>query len=386
MATIQGNTVASGNSEARLEIDYTTTDNGNSVKLKVSVYFRSKWAVSDTNNTFKADWNLNASTEYKNVNIQTTVSSGESWNAANRCLIATYDHDYDKSKGCNFNAKLTGIDAVGSNNEMSVTLSIAPISYTVTFNPNGGTITSGSATQTIGYGGSATPPTVSRDKYTFGGWSGTYTNVTSNRTITATWNPFKHTVAYNGNGGTNVPPNQTKTYGTAMSISSTIPTRTGYNFVSWNTKVDGSGTSYNAGANYTPDQNGGTVTLYAQWTPWVHTISYNGNGGTNVPANQTKTYGSTIKLSSVAPKRTGYTFTGWKASFDGLIYQPGATYSYDQNGGTVILTAQWKHANVAYMKINGKYVLCNVYIKINNSWKPALIYLKDDGIWKLSID
>ncbi len=43
-------------------------------------------------------------------------------------------------------------------------------------------------TQTVNYGGSATPPSnPTRSGYTFAGWSGSYTNVTSNRTITATW-------------------------------------------------------------------------------------------------------------------------------------------------------------------------------------------------------
>ena len=58
--------------------------------------------------------------------------------------------------------------------------------YTVTFvNGYGGTI----KTQQVNYGGSATPPSnPTRSGYIFTGWSGSYTNVTSNRTITAQWN------------------------------------------------------------------------------------------------------------------------------------------------------------------------------------------------------
>lgn len=84
-------------------------------------------------------------------------------------------------------------------------------------------------------------------------------------TITANYTPWTHTVAYNANGGSGAPSNQTKTYGTDLTLSSTKPTRAGYEFTGWNTKSDGTGTSYNAGATYKAAQNGGTETLYAQW-------------------------------------------------------------------------------------------------------------------------
>ena len=83
---------------------------------------------------------------------------------------------------------------------------------------------------------------------------------------TAEWIPYTHTVVYDANGGNDAPSNQTKTYGSALTLSSSIPTRTGYTFTGWNTAANGSGTTYSAGGEYTADQNGGTVTLYAQWT------------------------------------------------------------------------------------------------------------------------
>jgi len=70
--------------------------------------------------------------------------------------------------------------------------------YTVTFNPNGGTRTGGGdLVQTITSGGNATAPTITRSGYTFSGWSGTYTNVTSDCTITAQWTANNT----GGNGG-----------------------------------------------------------------------------------------------------------------------------------------------------------------------------------------
>ena len=79
-----------------------------------------------------------------------------------------------------------------------------------------------------------------------------------------------YTVSYNANGGTGAPGNQTKTYGTDLTLSSTVPTRTGYTFTSWNTKADGSGTSYAKGAKYTSNAS---VVLYAQWKQNVYNPS-----------------------------------------------------------------------------------------------------------------
>ncbi len=71
-----------------------------------------------------------------------------------------------------------------------------------------------------------------------------------------------YTITYDANGGSGAPSSQTKAYGIKQTLSSTKPTRNGYTFVNWNTKKDGSGTSYSAGASYTANVS---VTLYAQW-------------------------------------------------------------------------------------------------------------------------
>ena len=47
-----------------------------------------------------------------------------------------------------------------------------------------------------------------------------------------------------------------------MTLSTETPTRDGYTFTGWNTKTDGTGTSYAPGDSYTANED---VTLYAQW-------------------------------------------------------------------------------------------------------------------------
>ena len=70
-------------------------------------------------------------------------------------------------------------------------------------------------------------------------------------------------VQYNGNGNTGgSTEGQTKVSGTALTLRSNGFTKTGYDFVKWNTAANGSGTSYNAGASYKDNAH---VTLYAQW-------------------------------------------------------------------------------------------------------------------------
>ena len=56
------------------------------------------------------------------------------------------------------------------------------------------------------------------------------------------------------------------------------------------------------------------TSIARQWT-----VSYNANGGTGAPAAQTKSYGSTLILSSIIPVRTGYRFLGWATSSTGAV-------------------------------------------------------------------
>lgn len=130
-----------------------------------------------------------------------------------------------------------------------------------------------------------------------------------------------------------------------MILSDKKPTRHGYNFVRWNTKADGTGTSYEVKGNYNHDQNGGTVTLYAIWTPWVHTVHYDANGGdqNSVPNDQKKTYGQSMNVATKVPTRNEYKFLGWTTGKDGsgIFYNPGDAYYHDQNGQTVTLYAKW---------------------------------------------
>jgi uncharacterized repeat protein (TIGR02543 family) len=144
-------------------------------------------------------------------------------------------------------------------------------------------------------------------------------------------------VAYNANGGTGAPTSQTKTYNVTLTLTSSIPTRSGYSFSSWNTLANGTGTYYASGASYTTNAG---ATLYAQWTPNTYTVSYDANGGTGAPTSQSKTHDVTLTLTLSTPTRTGYTFSLWNtaANGTGTYYASGGSYA---TNAAATLYAQW---------------------------------------------
>lgn len=200
------------------------------------------------------------------------------------------------------------------------------------------------------YPGHITLPTPTRDGYTFKGWNtrinavngftGNY-SISDDMTFYAIWKANTYTVTYDANGGEDKPENQAKTHDKALTLSTSVPTRasneeqftvklsanggivnttslsashtTSYTFKNWNTKADGSGTSYNPSASYTANSD---VTLYAQWDSST----------------------TTAAVTLPTPTRTGYTFKGWTTSSTATT---GITGSYTPTGN-VTLYAVWQ--------------------------------------------
>lgn len=167
-----------------------------------------------------------------------------------------------------------------------------------------------------------------------------YVSGTKSSSATSVSVPAKpsYTVSYNANGGSGAPGSQTKWYGTNLTLSSTKPSRSGYSFQGWATSASGN-VAYQPGASYTSNSS---VTLYAKWKANTYTVSYNANGGSGAPGNQTKTYGVNLTLSTTKPTRTNYNFLGWSTSASGgVVYNSGS--SYTKNSG-VTLYAVWQLA------------------------------------------
>lgn len=146
----------------------------------------------------------------------------------------------------------------------------------------------------------------------------------------------QYIVSYNANGGSGAPGNQTKYHDQALTLSSVKPVRAGYTFQGWADSANGS-VRFAPGSGYTSNSN---ITLYAVWKANQYTVSYNANGGSGAPGNQTKYHDQALTLSSVKPVRTGYTFQGWADSANGSVrFAPGSSYTSNSD---ITLYAVWK--------------------------------------------
>lgn len=91
----------------------------------------------------------------------------------------------------------------------------------------------------------------------------------------------------------------------------------------------------------------------------TYTIEYDTGGGTTIPS-EAVTAGNKLTLSSVTPKKSGYTFKGWSTSSTATAasYHPGQTITVDQN---TKLYAVWE-ANTTYtLKITGRIGVERIY-------------------------
>lgn len=81
------------------------------------------------------------------------------------------------------------------------------------------------------------------------------------------------TLKYNANGGTGAPADQTHTNAASVSsyaqtVSSTIPTRSGYRFMGWADSSSATTAQYQPGGTVTIPQSNPTKTIYAVWTEY----------------------------------------------------------------------------------------------------------------------
>ena len=252
-----------------------TSDNTDtSIKIKVTCYWQNDgW-----------NYNMNNVSAWVYCNGESYKVKDDDWidtTANTNGKFSMGSHTFTISKGTSAKniscyAKITSTSSYvsGTKSSTATTVSVsAKTSYTVKYNANGGSGAPSSQTKWHGTNLTLSSTKPTRTGYTFQGWgtSASDTSVnyaagatySSNAGITlyAIWKANTYTVKYNANGGSGAPGNQTKTYGKTLTLSSTKPTRTNYNFKGWATSASGS-VKYAAGASYTANA---AVTLYAVW-------------------------------------------------------------------------------------------------------------------------
>lgn len=207
----------------------------------------------------------------------------------------------------------------------------SPITYSVVFNKNSEAAEGSMEVQSFVYDKAEglTVNGFTRTGYTFDGWNtkadGTGKNYEDEEIVSnlsavnegtvnlyAKWQANRYTVRFNGNGSTSGSmADQNFFYDIAQNLSANGFSRTGYSFSGWNTKDDGTGTSYAAGAQVRNllSENNAFVTLYAQWTKEQYTITFKYDSN-NVYRTIKQDYGTQI-TPPANPERTGYDFNGW---------------------------------------------------------------------------
>lgn len=217
-------------------------------------------------------------------------------------------------------------------------------------------------------------------------------------TCSVTYTAVSYTISYNANGHGTAPSSQTKSYGTNITLRSFISNVAGtgytvsynanggsstpashtasltYTQTSWNTNSSGTGTSYGSGATYSSNAS---ATLYAIWSSTrgsvtlksaitrangtaSYTITYNANGGSSTPSQQTLT------------RSTPYTFAGWRAgSTSGTLYSAGATFKPTAN---TTMYASWTSGTTT-----GSVNLASAINKASSSGTGYTVTLDPDG-------
>ena len=150
---------------------------------------------------------------------------------------------------------------------------------------------------------------------------------------------FTFTIMFDGNGGEGTMPAIDGQHDDRVKIPASTFTREGYYFASWNTKADGTGTSYNAGEVITQAED---LTLYAQWEESKETGTANGYAWVDLGL-PSGTKWATMNVGADSPEEYGDYFA-WGETNTKYSYTS-STYSYSSNPTTLPLDKDAAYIN-----------------------------------------
>lgn len=215
-------------------------------------------------------------------------------------------------------------EIVSVTGDATYTATLTPITYTITWNANGGTVDPATSQGTVE--DSIELPVPEREFYDFDGW---FTSAeggiqiagplhpTSNATYYAHWTMRTYTVTFNGNGGT--PGTASSDGSEIMAVTMPGAELTGKFLKGWFTSAEGGDRIGLEGSMYYPSED---ITLYAQWSDtqvYDYIVNFDGKGGWNVPSallaqnSSEGTYTFTLPM-SVPENTEGNNFLGWSTS------------------------------------------------------------------------
>ena len=182
------------------------------------------------------------------------------------------------------------------------------------------------------------PESPERPGYRFSGWSPEIPNVIPDQDTRyqARWIlESDYIITYKLNGGTNAPENPASYNVETETITLKDPVKPGYTFAGWYKAEDFTGgavTKITQGST-------GNITLYAKWELVNYTITYELNGGINVPENPAGYNVETETITLKDPVKTGYTFAGWYKTED--FTGEAVTEIPQGTTGNITLYAKW---------------------------------------------
>ena len=216
------------------------------------------------------------------------------------------------------------------------------LALTITFNANGGTGTMTAQTvrgDDLAAGPTLTPNTaISREGYNFLGWSKSALATSADfadgevisdsvwnalysstgATLYAVWKIQTFTVKFVDALTGSMLSSQTVEWKAKATRPSSNPSKTGYEFLGWDSLNGTSGaleSAFDFDTQITAD-----TTIYAKWEAETLTITFNANGGTGATVTQTISYDQlqpSVPLTANAFSKEGYNFTGWATSSTG---------------------------------------------------------------------
>ena len=245
-----------------------------------------------------------------------------------------------------------------SSNEVTIYANWNETKYTLKYETNGGSsIENGSySIDTKKLTTFPTDPT--RAGYKFDGWyydsagnekvdlsnlnaDRVYPSTTKDVTFYAKWTLKKYTITFYSGSDVLLTESVDVQQSISLGQSKYLPTRENYIFVGWYATSDCAGSPVTEIKGTTAERE-----LYAKWRPIVYSITYDLAGGSVTSANPASfDFTKENSLELTKPKKTGYTFLGWKDGGPELVQSltkeriksRGNATSY-----TYSLTAQWK--------------------------------------------
>ena len=163
-------------------------------------------------------------------------------------------------------------------------------------------------------------------------------------TLTANFLANTYTVKFNKNDNAAIGSmaDQSFTYDVAQALTANTFQKENWKFKEWNTKADGTGTSYSdqqSVQNLTAEK-GGEVNLYAQWVPaadtYTITIRANGNG---TVSPESVIVNKSITAEVTATPNEGYKFIGWETEGGAEVADKSTVSTINASSTTVTASA-----------------------------------------------